>query len=318
MPRKLTRLRGRRAEVLLVLAALLVLPVFLRPALKLPGLSYAYLFVVDVTQSMNVRDADPADPRRSRLEAAKAAVVAAMNQLPCGSRMSMALFAGSETLVMFEPLEICAHYPAMEQVVQSIDWRMAWTGNSDIESGLLAAMQEAKSRGLELVFLTDGDQAPHREQLRVQRLTLARGDALGLVVGIGGDQERPIPKLDAQNRVIGYWQVEDAIRNGFNPNLTTLLETDRDGVRRSVEQGNGPREHVSALRDDELQKLSKAAGLGYARYDGSGQYLRAMANPQLARVDRAPRDLRPGFAAVAALLGLLAWLPRPRALRRQA
>jgi len=311
-------LNGRRAEVLLLLAVVLVLPVFLQPSLKLPGLSYSYLFVVDVTQSMNVRDADPDDPRRSRLDVAKAAVIAAMNQLPCGSRMAMALFAGSETLVMFEPLEICGHYPAMEQVVQSIDWRMGWTGNSDIESGLLAAMQEARNRELELVFFTDGDQAPHREQLRVQRLTLARGDARGLVIGVGGAQERPIPKLDARNRVIGYWQLEDAIRNGFNPNLTTLLETDRDGVRRSVEEGNGPREHVSALREDELQKLSKAAGLGYARYDGSSDYLRALADPQLGHFDRAPRDLRPLFAAIAALLGLLAWLPRPRAVTRRA
>jgi mxaL protein len=123
-----------RRVIVLLLAGIVLLPVFFAPRVALPGITYSYLFVIDITESMNVRDVDPRVPTESRLDRAKASVVAALASLPCGSRAAIALFAGTDTITLFEPLEVCRHFPAIEQVVRNLDWRMAWDGDSRIEA----------------------------------------------------------------------------------------------------------------------------------------------------------------------------------------
>lgn len=295
--------------MLLILAILAVLPVYSTPTTMAPGLSYAYLFVIDVTQSMNVRDQDSDAGLASRLDAAKGAVAAGLRQLPCGSRASLGLFAGNEVLVLFEPLEICAHYPAMEKVVAGIDWRMAWTGNSQVDAGIVSAMAEAAKRGLNLVFVSDGDQAPQRDELRLHNLQARRGSAKGLIVGVGGEQPRPVPKLDASNQIVGYWEPEDAIRHGFNPNLAVVLdglEPQEHSLLGAITQA--PQEHLSALRSAHLEQLARAAGLDYLRLDDRRGFARALDRPALANMSRAQRDLRIVFGLLAAGLLLAAWL----------
>lgn len=300
--------RPRRSLLLLALAMLAVLPVYGAPTLIASGLSYAYLFVIDVSQSMNVADQGGAARPRARLLAAKQALSAGLRQLPCGSRAALGLFADDETLVLFEPLEVCAHYAAMENVVAGISWRAAWGGNSQIDAGLLSAIREAARRKLNLVFFSDGDQAPRREALRLDALRARRGAVKGLVVGVGGEQERPVPKLDAQDRIVGYWQAQDAVRNGFNPNLAGMLENLRPDDPLPAAIAEGAPEHRSALRSEALQQQARAAGLDYLRLRDSSGLARALQRPTLADVRPAPRDLRPLFGLAAALLLLAAWL----------
>lgn len=303
----------RPSLLLLLLAMLALLPVYASPSRLAPGISYAYLFVIDVSQSMNVRDqlgdGGRSAPPSSRLAAAKLAVDTGLRELPCGSRAAVALFADDEALMLFEPLEICAHYPAMQRVVAGIDWRMAWAGNSRIDTGIVSAMTEAAKRGLNLVFFTDGDQAPYREQVRLNELQAHRGGTHGLIVGVGGEQERAIPKLGPHDEIIGYWQPADAARNGFNPNMAIVM----DGFEPSAAAAGGsptqgPHEHLSALRSDSLQQLALAAELHYLRLGGEAAFARALADPQFAHFDIAPRDLRMLFGLIAAALLLAAWL----------
>ena len=56
-------LRARRLAVL-VLAASILLPVFFAPRIVLSGGTFSYLFVIDVSESMNVRDVDARNPER--------------------------------------------------------------------------------------------------------------------------------------------------------------------------------------------------------------------------------------------------------------
>jgi mxaL protein len=302
-------IRRRRSLLLLLLAMLALLPVYASPSRLAPGISYAYLFVVDVTQSMNVRDQGRGAAPRSRLEAAKLAVDAGLRQLPCGSRASVALFAEDEALVLFEPLEICAHYPAMQRVVAGIDWRMAWAGNSRIDTGIVSAINEAAARNLNLVFFTDGDEAPYREQVRLAELQAHRGATHGLIVGVGGEQERPIPKLGPHDEIVGWWQPEDAARNGFNPNMAIVMDGFEPAVRSAGDTASqGPREHLSALRSEPLQQMAQAAELAYLRLGSDAAFTRALADPRLANFDVAPRDLRMLFGLLAACLLLAAWL----------
>ena len=299
---------ARRAGWFLLAVAVL-LPAFFSPYLRLPGTTYAYLFVIDVSESMNVRDVPGGAPDESRLDRAKASVIAALAALPCGSRVAVGLFAGSETLTLFEPLEVCRHYPAIEQVVRGLDWRMAWDGDSRVEAAVLAALREAGERGLDLVFLSDGDEAPHVVVPHMADLLAVQGRVKGLLVGVGGPQERPVPRLDADNNVIGYWTAVDAVREGFYPNLSEVVKQapspaalERSGALDEVH------EHKSALNEEYLQQVGAAAGLGYLRDESAHQVASVVAGAANARHEKAERDMRLVFGLLAAFFVAIGWV----------
>ncbi len=301
-------LRARRLAVL-VLAAAILLPVFFAPRIVLSGGTFSYLFVIDVSESMNVRDVDARNPEESRLDRAKASIIAALANLPCGSRAALALFAGTDTVTLFEPIEVCRHFPAIEQVVRNIDWRMAWDGDSRIEAGLINAFNEAEKRHLDLVFVTDGDEAPHVEVPRLSDLLAIRGPVQGWLLGVGSPEPHPVPRLDADNRIVGYWSALDAAREGFHPNLVETLgqaqsatDLEKSGALDEVV------EHRSALRASYLKQLGTAAGLGYATADTSQQLAHIATDARLERQENAERDVRAVFGLAAALLIVIDWM----------
>ena len=306
--RRLAKIVPARRIGALVLAALVLLPVFLAPTRMLAGTTFAYLFVIDVSESMNVRDVG-AGTSESRLDRAKASVIAALSALPCGSRTAVGLFAGSDTLVLFEPLEVCRHYPAIEQMLNDIDWRMAWDGDSRIEAAVVNALHEAGNRGLDLVFLSDGDEAPHVAVPHMGELLALQGKTRGWAVGIGSPQASPVPHLDADNQIIGYWTAVDAVREGFYPNLSEVVkqsaspgELERSGALDEV------REHKSALNEDYLKLVGASAGLGYVKADSTGRVAATISDAAIARHEPAQRDMRIVFGLTAALLVLVGWL----------
>jgi mxaL protein len=306
--RAIAFVRTRRLAVLM-LAALVLLPVFFAPKIMLPGGTYAWLFVIDATESMNVRDVDAAHPDESRLAFAKASVVAALARLPCGSRASVALFAGVDTLTLFEPLEVCAHFPAIEKVVSGLDWRMAWDGDSRIEPGLVNAFHEAESRHLDLAFVTDGDEAPHVDEPRLGDLLAVRGPVKGVILGVGSTEPHPVPRLDDDDRIVGYWSALDAAREGFHPNLVeTLASGASDADLAKSHALDDIVEHRSALRPAYLAELANAAGLDYVTADSTQRLASSVTNRSFERVADAERDLRFVFGLGAAALIAIDWL----------
>jgi mxaL protein len=303
--RRILAFLGRQRLWVLALALLVLLPVFAAPKVRLPGGTFAWLFVIDITESMNVRDVDARRNGESRLDRAKASVVAALANLPCGSTASVALFAGTDTVTLFEPLEICAHFPAIEQTVRNIDWRMAWDGDSRIEAALANAIGEAGKRRLDLVFVTDGDEAPHVDVPRLGDLLALRGPVHGWVLGVGSPEPHPVPRLDADNRIVGYWSAIDAARQGFHPNLVETIghasaeELEKSGALDEVV------EHRSALRAGYLKQLAAAAGLGYETAESDGTLAALAVDAKLRREQNAERDVRFVFGLAAALLLLI-------------
>jgi mxaL protein len=299
-----TFLAGQRLGLLL-LALLVLLPVFAAPKVRLSGGTYAWLFVIDISESMNVRDVDAREPGEARLDRAKASVIAALANLPCGSTAAVALFAGADTVTLFEPLEVCAHFPAIEQAVRNIDWRMAWDGDSRIEAGLINAIGEAGKRHLDLVFITDGDEAPHVDVPRLGDLLALRGPVHGWLLGVGSPEPHPVPRLDADNRIIGYWTAIDAARQGFHPNLVETIEhASAEEIEKSGALDDVV-EHRSALRAAYLKELGTAAGLGYASADSDQTLARLAVDAKVRREESAERDVRFVFGLAAALLLLV-------------
>jgi mxaL protein len=187
---------------------------------------------------------------------------------------------------------------------------MAWAGNSQIDMGLSSALQEAQRHQLDLIFVTDGDQTPHRRAQRLGTLQGQRGQARGWVVGVGGAQPRPVPRLDAQDRIVGYWEPEEAQRQGFNPNMVVQA----GGLNFSYGDADaGSQEHLSALREPELNDMARAAGLRYLHLsDPDGLRTQAL-DTELAVLADAPRDLRFVFGLGAMLLLLGGWMGREQA-----
>jgi mxaL protein len=219
------------------------------------------------------------------------------------------LFAGTDTVSLFEPLEVCRHFPAIEKVVRNIDWRMAWDGDSRIEAGLINALHEAGKRNLDLVFITDGDEAPHVDDPRLSDLLALRGPTKGWLIGVGSSEPHPVPRLDAENRVVGYWTAVEAAREGFHPNLVEKVE---QAVSAQDLENSGALdevvEHKSALRAAYLKQLGSAAGLGYATADTSQRLAHLATDGSMQRQETAERDVRLVFGLAAALLIAIDWI----------
>jgi mxaL protein len=279
----------------LAAAAALTLLAWADPRIPLERPVFRYLFVLDITQSMNARDYQLEGLPADRLGLAKAALRRAIADLPCGSEAGLGLFTTRNVELLFEPLEVCRHAGVIEEVLERVDWRMAWAADSFIAQGLDAALRIVKKRdpGLRLVFLSDGQQTPD-DPVRPE-LKAKPGEVQGLIVGVGGVKPVPVPRLDRENRPLGFWEKADILA----PVTTTAyLDASSDTTHR---RGNDGSLYLSWLHEAELKDFANTAGLGYLRLDAPEELSRALRDPRLGELRRVPTGI--GWA-----LALAAWL----------
>jgi mxaL protein len=283
------RLDARVAAAVLLLAVALALPPI---ALNRP--SYAYLVAFDITQSMDVEDAWADGRPASRLEAARAAMRAALPGVPCGSKIGWAVFADYRTLVLLQPVEVCRHYEELLAALARIDGRMRWANASNVGKGITWAVRGARdaAAGTNVVMFTDGQEAPPlREGETPPMADLRPGEVRGWIVGVGGDRAEPIPRSGPDGERLGTWRADEVVQ--------------RPGLPAGVSQ-----EHLSSLQEDHLRQLARRLGLDYLRLgDEPGPLLRALTEPQLAR--DAPARTELGALPAALALLLLAWRHAP-------
>jgi len=290
-----------------LLAILALLPVWFEPQSQLQSVVQDTLFVIDISESMNVRDVDYPKPQTDRLTLAKLAVREGMASLPCGSKISIGLFAGDEVTVLFEPLEICRHFPAIEQVVSGLDRRMRWIGDSWVTNVLAASIVEADKRKLNLVMITDGDEMPQRSAPIVTELAKLRGKVKGVLLGVGGDALQPIPRLNQKDEVIGYWTREEAVLEGNHPNLLPTVRNLSPGEKVPDGMLDEVTEHISSFNKVFMQALSQASGFALVRINNPADAVNALKNSDYQKQAMAERDARWIFGLIAAVLILLGW-----------
>lgn len=309
--RHLGALRGN-----LPLAALLVTAALLLPPIPIKRASFDYLFVFDITQSMNVIDAAlgaAGQPGPSRLDAVKTALLGALEQLPCGSRAGLALFAGHRTFLLFTPVELCADFAELQAMIAAIDWRMAWAARSEVAKGLFKSAALATRLDARLVFFTDGHEAPpiHPDYRQRYRSTPEQPPLRGLLVGVGGEQPAPIPKYDRDNKLLGYWRHDEVMQ----VDTYSLGREGRGEQMVGVEAGDlaariaGGQEHLSSLKQAYLLELAAETGLHYVRLNGAEALAESLTAGYLAGSREQPTDLR-WLPAGLALLVLLSGLRR--------
>jgi mxaL protein len=241
-----------RCAALLVLAAGLF-----APSVTTERKVFDVLAVLDITGSMNVRDQRLDGAEASRLAMEKRAVRHLLAALPCGSRLGVAIFVEKQPFLLFEPVETCGNFSALDEEIAAIDWRMGWDSESHIAEAVLAAMKIAGGLDAFLVFMTDGQETPPLWWSGGgPSFAAARGSAHGLIVGVGGYQLVPIPKFDGYGREIGVFKPGD-------------VPVEKAGMFRG-------REHLSAVDEPHVRTLASSSGLTYLHLDGPDAILPAL------------------------------------------
>jgi len=281
--------------VALLVAAILVALTFANPKLPLPLRVYRYAFVIDITQSMNVRDYHIENMPADRLNFVKESIRQAVHDLPCGSEVGLGLFTTQSVQLLFEPVEVCEHLPVIDDVLSHVDWRMAWAANSFVAQGVYAAIRDVKNRdpGIRLAFFTDGQEAP--PQTLSPMFTGKPGEVAGLIVGVGGAHPTVVPKYDRENRLVGYWENTDIAQM---PESSTAYETkEQETAPRPPREGY----YLSWLDENRLRELSATTGLRYHRLETPEDLMEALRAAEFAERRTTNTDIR-WLLGVAALL----------------
>ncbi|BDV36276.1 vWA domain-containing protein [Methylocystis iwaonis] len=308
--------------ILLTLAAALLVATFITPRVQVTRPGYDLLAVVDITGSMNARDYAASGKPISRLEKAKAALRELIASLPCPSRVALGVFTERRPFLLFEPIDACADFSPLDSAIAALDWRMAWEGDSRIAAGLFRAIDMARELKTDLLFFTDGHEAPPLPPSGGPAFEGKVGETRGLIVGTGGYELSPIPKFDDRGRDIGFVAVDEVPhesrfglppkgaeqREGYNARNAPFGATAAVGA-----------EHLSSVKEDYLRTLAEKTGLGYAHLGDTAR----LHDDYLAAATARPRsgslDLRAflGGASAACLFAVFSIAPLLERLTRK-
>ena len=281
-----------------LVAIALLLITFSRPTMQLEQETYRYVFVFDISQSMNVKDVPSTGGEISRLEFVKKTAIESLPLMPCGTEVGIALFTGHRAFLLLTPVEICANNLELSSIITNVDWTMTWKLRSEIAKGihkslsLLAQLPNETS----LTFFTDGHESPPLHPDLVPTFTGETGKVGGMIVGVGGDELVPIPKFDKYGESQGDFQVGDVT----HVDAFTASQRAREGAA-DVLTGT---EHLSSLREQYLEGLAGNLGLKYHRVDEAKRFSRYLLDKDLG----IPRVVEANISWLFALGALLMFL----------
>ena len=296
-------------------AALLLLLALFNPSLTIPRNMYNFVFVLDITGSMNVADAGVDGSGMRRLDFGKQLLRKALNDMPCGSRAGLAVFTEHRTFMLFAPVEICENHAVLSTMIDEIDGRMAWAELSEVAKGLFSGIEvvnalegmvgSGSSGETNLVFLTDGHEAPPVHPTLGPKFRGEPGRVTGLVAGIGGIEPLPIPRLDPEGQVVGYWAQDEVMQvdrhSAGRPSTQgaeAMAGIDSSDLQDRISRGT---EHLSSLRESYLGTLTTETGLEYLRTTTPDAFVDALLDSRYAT--RQPVET--GVAFLPAALSLL-------------
>lgn len=156
------------------------------------------------------------------------------------------------------------------------------------------------------MFFTDGEEAPLLHAFNRADLSHWQGGNDWLLIGIGGDKPSPVPMMDENNKVIGYWsgstyQLEPGIAQVSEE---TRLQRDNNVATQDYER------YLSKLDEKHLMALAKEIRAHYVRGDDARRVISAMHSQKPAKHDIAPLDIRWLPAALAALCLIWIYIPK--------
>ncbi|MES2501471.1 MAG: VWA domain-containing protein [Pseudomonadota bacterium] len=305
--RFISRIQENHETICLIGALIFLLIAAYKPYINIKQERKSTLFIVDVTQSMNVQDMAIQGKPASRLEYAKQLLKETVKNLPCDSQVGLGIFFKTTASLLYTPIETCANYHVLWNTIDHMDWRMASQGNSNIRIGLLSIEALLATNGddiAQVVFMTDGQEAAPLNIFTIVSMTKWQGKQPLLIVGIGNEKPSPIPKLNDKNQVIGYWST-DAIK--LNP-ASNVDEGHNGGRDNSI--ANEPYEYyLSKLDEVYLKELSTDIGANYVKASSVDALVAAISQQPSNNQFSVKFALDWLFAAIAFILVIAGYLP---------
>jgi mxaL protein len=290
----------RNPQVMFLFLSLVLLgATFARPTMQLEKQTYRYVFVFDISQSMNVMDVSDTGGPITRLNYAKQTAIESLLTLPCGTEVGLALFTGHRAFLLTTPIETCDNYRELSSMLNNIDWRMTWEARSEIAKGLyksIALLKQLEGQ-TRLVFITDGHEAPPINPELPPRYPGTKGEITGLIIGVGGEKPVPIPKFDATGEQQGYWKADEV----SHVDAYTQARRERESIVSTV----SGTEHLSSLRETYLESLATKTGLTYYRLSGTKYFSQQIRGDALGTPKVRTTDVR-WFIALGSLFAFVA------------
>ena len=211
MKSKLLYLITQKKEFLVLLISIILCLIAMKnPIIEIRKTISSYMLLVDVSQSMNAKDTTYNDENISRIDYTKLLIKKIIDSSKCGSYFSVNIFAADNVAAIIGPVEKCKNYDELIDTIDKLEWRMAWKGNSRITFGVKSAakMQDSLNFPSKILFFTDGDEAPKVNAInRVNLDNFNLGNEI-IFVGVGGDNEVPVPRYNSRNKLVGFWGMD--------------------------------------------------------------------------------------------------------------
>ena len=280
--------------IIMLATSMLVMAALWMPPIKRHVKIMDAMFVIDITDSMNVVDAGLNGNPVSRETWARDFVRRTLLKMPCGSHAGLAVFTQSRSLILINPVEVCSSYHALNQILNQVTPYMAWQRSSQVSRGVYSAIRQAKDIEPQpsIVFITDGHEASPLDEGLLPRFDGKPGQVKGLLVGVGGDKLLPIPKTNDKGKIEGFW--------GANEVVQTKQHT----------------EQLSSQKRAHLRNLAERVGFDYVSSPiQPSKLLDTLSKQAKTRPQVIDYDLYSWFAGLAMVLFLLVYLPYGRLMR---
>jgi mxaL protein len=262
------------------------------------------IFVIDITDSMNVEDAQLAGKKMRRLAWAKEFTRQTLLEMPCGAHAGLAIFSEARSLILMNPVEVCANYHDLTQMLMQINPPMAWARSSEVSKAAYTAIRQAKDIEPKpsIVFLTDGHESPPVHESLFPKFQGTPGEVKGVIVGVGGSDLLPIPKTNEQGEIEGFWDVNEVMH------VDVYASTRGDMADINAQK---PRtEHLSSQKKSHLETLANRVGFEFVSSPRDPQKLvtliRDASDTRELTIDY---DLYAWLSGLALILVLLVFLP---------
>lgn len=270
-----------------------------------------YMFVIDITQSMNVKDMHMNKRPISRLNYALQLISMSLKEFPCGTKVSIALFANAEVVPLYVPIEICENFGVIQDTLKHLEWRMAWRGSSHLRLGLIDAGSVSLTlpEPTKIIFLTDGDEAAPLNAITKVDLQPMQGSSSWLLAGIGSQEPSPIPKFNSKDEIICYWS---QYATKIEP--SQIVNEDSVGKRDDSIASDPHEYYLSALREEYLKEVVSDINANYVRADLQTKFLAAI--NKLPSAGNSPAHVETGwiFALISAFFVIADYLPKRKNL----
>ena len=267
---KLKKHFEKKSDFFLLVSFILLLLALINPSIPINQSLYRYILIADISQSMNTEDMKINQKTVSRLDYTKHIMSRLVEDFPCGTKVSIGMFAGVSVSATYSPIEVCENFSNINTTISKLDWRATWSGNTRIRESMinLARLIRSFPESAQVIFFTDGEEAPKLHVFNTRDLEQFQGGNDWLFVGIGSDEGAPIPKYDNKNQLIGYWSNDSF---ALQPGIAQISESNI-GVRDNKIASGVTDRYMSKLDSEYLEKLAKEIGGFYV----DGQSYRAV------------------------------------------